>query len=117
MLKAIAFGNKKKSCVKDVPPAIAEYAAQLRRLLGADLRDVLLFGSRATGTHRPTSDYDIAVFVGDDADLARSRRIASDAAYDHLLQGFDIRPVVLHVHRRAERSQFLGHVRDVGIRI
>lgn len=103
--------------MKDVPPAIAEYAAQLRRLLGADLRDVVLFGSRATGTHRPTSDYDIAVFVGDDADLARSRRIASDAAYAHILKGYDIRPVVLHVHRRAERSQFLGHVRDVGIRI
>ena len=55
MLKAISFGNKKKCCVKDVRSAIAEYAAQLRRLLGADLRDVLLFGSRATGTHRPTS--------------------------------------------------------------
>jgi predicted nucleotidyltransferase len=113
----ISSSNKKKFRVKDVPPAVADYVAQLRDLLGADLRDVVLFGSRATGTHGPNSDYDLAVFVGDDADLARSRRIASDAAYPLVLRGYDIRPVVLHFHRREERSQFLGHVRDVGIRL
>lgn len=103
--------------MKAVPAAVADYVAQLRKLLGADLRDVVLFGSRATGTNRPDSDYDIAVFVGDDADIARSRRIASDAAYPHILRGYDIRPVVLHLNRRDERSQFLGHVREVGIRL
>lgn len=98
-----------------MPPAVADYVAQLRHLLGADLREVVLFGSRAMGTNRPDSDYDIAVFVADDADIARLRRIASDAAYPHVLRGYDIRPVVVHLSRREERSQFLGHVRDVGI--
>jgi predicted nucleotidyltransferase len=100
-----------------LPAAVAGYVAQLRDLLGDDLRDVVLFGSRATGTHRPNSDYDIAVFVADEADLARVRRIASDTAYPHVLRGFDIRPVVLRLNRRDERSQFLGHVRDVGVRL
>lgn len=103
--------------MKSVPAAVADYVAQLRHLLGPDLRDVVLFGSRAMGTNRPDSDYDIAVFVADDADIARSRRIASDAAYPHVLRGYDIRPVVVHLSRRDERSQFLGHVRDVGIRL
>jgi predicted nucleotidyltransferase len=100
-----------------VPDAIVDYVTQLRDLLGDDVRDVVLFGSRATGTHRENSDYDIAVFVGDEADLAAARRIASDTAYPHVLRGFDIRPVVLRLNRRDERSQFLGHVRDVGVRL
>jgi uncharacterized protein len=98
-----------------MPSVLARYAGDLREALGPDLDHVVLFGSRAMGTHRPDSDYDVAVFVRDEANLARSRQIASDVAYPYVLSGYDIRPVVLHRRRRDERSQFLGHVREVGI--
>ncbi len=90
------------------------YVAALRRALLDELSAVLLFGSRATGAHRPDSDFDIAVFVRDDADLTRLRRVVSDIAYPFVLRGYDFRPVVLRARRRAERSQFLGHIRAVG---
>ncbi len=90
------------------------YAARLREALREDVTAMFLFGSRATGAHRPDSDYDIAVFVRDDADLARLRRVASNTAYPFVLRGYDFRPVVLHHARRDERSQFLSHIKTVG---
>jgi predicted nucleotidyltransferase len=68
----------------------AEDAAVLRKLraaleaaYGERLREVLLFGSRARGDHRPDSDFDVAVILDpfDDfwAESRRLRAIARDA--------------------------------------
>lgn len=56
---------------------------------------LILFGSRARGQAREDSDYDVAVMVRDLADRRRVRRILSDLAYDHILDGFFIRPIPL----------------------
>ena len=44
---------------KAVESAIAQAVAGYKRLLGPRLAQVWLFGSRATGTHRPDSDVDL----------------------------------------------------------
>lgn len=56
---------------------------------------VLLFGSRARGDARRTSDYDVAVLVRGPLDEGRANDAITDAAYRHILAGIHIRPVVL----------------------
>lgn len=56
---------------------------------------VLLFGSRARGEARRTSDYDVAVLVRGPLDEGRANDAITDAAYRHILAGIHIRPVVL----------------------
>jgi predicted nucleotidyltransferase len=56
---------------------------------------MILFGSRARNQARIDSDYDIAVVVRDLSDRWPVQRILSSLAYDHILSGFFIRPIVL----------------------
>lgn len=56
---------------------------------------VILFGSRARGQASADSDYDIAVVVRDLSDRRRVRQTLSGLAYEHVLNGFFIRPIPL----------------------
>lgn len=47
----------------DARKRAAYFSAALRKRLGANLRQVILFGSRARGDFREGSDYDFAVVV------------------------------------------------------
>jgi len=49
-----------------VDHAVAGYANALRRLYGARLKGVYLFGSRARGDHARASDADLAVVLSDE---------------------------------------------------
>ncbi|MCZ7625595.1 MAG: hypothetical protein C3F12_05680 [Candidatus Methylomirabilota bacterium] len=42
---------------------VKEYVAELRKRLGSSMRQVLLFDSRARGSAREDSDYDMLVVV------------------------------------------------------
>jgi predicted nucleotidyltransferase len=42
-----------------------------------------------------SSDYDVAIVLRDPSDRRHFRRILSDLAYEHVLDGFFIRPVLL----------------------
>ena len=42
---------------------VKEYVTELRKRLGSSMRQVLLFGSRARGSAREDSDYDMLVVV------------------------------------------------------
>lgn len=53
---------------------LAQIKTILRRALGAKRYAVYLFGSRATGSARPASDYDIAVSA--DEDISRELSVA-----------------------------------------
>ena len=43
--------------------AITEYARKLRALLGVNLKELVLFGSRARGDYRESSDYDCLIIL------------------------------------------------------
>jgi len=45
------------------PPAAMEYAAKVRKCLGAHARQVILFGSQARGDATVASDYDFVIVV------------------------------------------------------
>jgi uncharacterized protein len=87
-----------KTAVEVLPYAAASRLADYKRAVEKALPGVeklILFGSRARGQAREDSDYDAAVVVRDLSDLRQVRRILSDLAYDHILDGFFIRPVPL----------------------
>jgi len=74
--------------------AVREFAGRVRELLGADLKAMHLFGSRARGDGHEQSDLDIALIV---ARGARARRydvydLAFDVGLDHSV---DLAPLVL----------------------
>jgi predicted nucleotidyltransferase len=60
--------------------ALREFAARIRAALGANLRDLRLFGSKARGDARPDSDLDVLVVVAGDRVCAEDRAI--DIAFD-----------------------------------
>jgi predicted nucleotidyltransferase len=73
---------------------LAAYKRDVQRALPG-VEKMILFGSRVRGQARADSDYDIAVVVRDLSDRRHVRRILSDLAYDHILNGFFIRPIPL----------------------
>lgn len=78
--------------------AIDEFVSRTRALLGAGLREVRLFGSRARGEGHEDSDVDIALIV---ADGTRQRRHdVYDLAFDvGLAHGIALAPLVLEESR------------------
>jgi predicted nucleotidyltransferase len=81
-----------------LPQAAACRLADYKRAVKTALPGVeklILFGSRARGQAHEDSDYDVAVVLRDLSDRRHVRRILSDLAYDHILDGFFIRPIPL----------------------
>jgi uncharacterized protein len=74
--------------------AVRKFVARVRELLGTELRDVRLFGSRARGEGHEHSDIDLALIV---APGGRGRRYAVyDLAFDVGLEhSVDLAPLVL----------------------
>lgn len=60
---------------------IKEVKTVLQAKLGHDIRDVILFGSRATGTARDDSDYDVLIVLNRPYDW-RDRDQVFDLIYD-----------------------------------
>lgn len=63
--------------------------------LPGQVAEMRLFGSRARGEARSDSDYDVAVFVRAPFDCWDAQTALSDAAYPHVLDGINIRPISL----------------------
>lgn len=102
--------------------AASAFADQVRSAFDEEVVGIHLFGSVATGSHRPTSDVDILVVVADDApfDVVDDRLL--DVAYDIMLSHGV--PVEVHTVRettfeaREERGEpFVGRVVREGVRI
>jgi len=77
--------------------AVARLAAYKRAVVHAvpGIEKLILFGSRARGQASDESDYDVAIVLRNPSDRRHFRRILSDLAYEHVLDGFFIRPVLL----------------------
>jgi predicted nucleotidyltransferase len=78
-------------------PATAQAVQQFRQRLEADFdaRELIVYGSRARGDHRPDSDADVAVLLeGAHQPFLDTKLKMSDAAYDVLLEtGINISPL------------------------
>ena len=63
-------------------PVLATFVRDLQDALGAHLRGVWLFGSRARGKSNVESDYDVCVVV--DGNAEQAERIVSATSYEIL---------------------------------
>jgi len=95
---------------------LAELVDKLRSRLGENLRQVILFGSRARGDHRPDSDFDCMVLV--DA-LDASVEEAVDVVGGELLLErdavFSIFPVTVERFRTETAEPLFRNVREDGV--
>lgn len=57
--------------MQQVDPVITRYASEVRRRLGARVRSIILFGSRARGDAAEGSDYDMLLVLARRTDEAR----------------------------------------------
>ncbi len=60
--------------------ALREFSTRIRAALGANLRELRLFGSKARGDARPDSDLDVLVVVT--GDRVGAEDLAIDIAFD-----------------------------------
>lgn len=98
------------------------YRQALQAAFPGALREVILFGSRARGDAGPSSDFDVAVVLPRELALDRNaRRRLSDAAWEHVVDGYPIVPVALDADELADdsplRSELGARVATDGIRI
>lgn len=61
---------------------LRELKKSLRNRFGNDVKDVILFGSRAAGTAREDSDYDILIIFSREYDDRQFRERLTDILYD-----------------------------------
>ncbi len=53
----------RKSTVRTTDPIVVQYAAAVRQRLGARVKSITLYGSRARGDAKPGSDYDMLLVL------------------------------------------------------
>ena len=81
--------------------ALREFIDRVRPMLGAELREARLFGSRARGEGHEHSDLDIVLIVG--AGGRARRREIYDLAFDvGLAHGVELAPLVIDEQRLDE---------------
>jgi predicted nucleotidyltransferase len=96
---------------------IREFKRLAESALPGRVKKVVLYGSRARGSARPESDWDVAVFIKGRVaakEATTLSHIGSDLFFD---RGWNIHPVVLPARREAEDSVFLRSVRKDGIAV
>lgn len=100
--------------------AIDEFVTAARALLGADLHEIRLFGSRARGEGTPDSDVDLALIVTPNG---RARRYeVSDLAFDiGLRHSILLAPTVMTRDRldelRAAERRFAADLDREGVQL
>jgi predicted nucleotidyltransferase len=99
-------------------PVLATFVRDLREALGAQLREVWLFGSRARGESNAESDYDVCVVV--DANAEQAERVVSAESYEILDRYEDLISGPVYDREEWERSLNtpLGwNIRKEGVRL
>lgn len=93
-----------------------ELVAKLRSRLGDNLRQIVAFGSRARGAHRPDSDFDCLAIL---EELSPAAEEAIDAVAGELLDDHDIvvsiLPVAEETYRASSGDPLFRNVRKEGV--
>jgi predicted nucleotidyltransferase len=112
--------------VHGLDPATAHAVQQFRQLLKADFaaKELIVYGSRARGDHRPDSDADVAVLMdGAHKPFLDTKLKMSDAAYDVLLDtGINISPLPIWLDEWAHPETYvnpalLANIAREGVRL
>lgn len=74
---------------------LKQFSQEVKRRFPDNVTQVVLFGSRARGNARRSSDYDVAVFVRTLGNRRDVDHALADIAYPHILSGVHIRALSL----------------------
>jgi predicted nucleotidyltransferase len=95
---------------------LTDFVRQLRTRLGSQLKQIILYGSRARGDHAPDSDYDCLAIV--DALHPGLKDTIFEVAGDFLFRHnavFSVIPVAEDEYRRRVYNPLFMNVRGEGI--
>ena len=100
----------------DNDPILKRFREALADLYGPALDRVVLFGSRARGDAREDSDYDLAVFLNETADLwAEWDRLANLRVRFLDAGGPFIEAIPFHISDYARRTPLMHEIRKDGV--
>ena len=99
-----------------VNPVLTKFRAALDKLYGDRIERIVLYGSRARGDARPSSDYDVAVFLKDLSDRWTEADRIAIAATDILAEtGAVIHAMPYRAGSYRERTPLMHELRREGL--
>lgn len=99
-----------------------DFAKNVRRMLGASLDSVIVYGSYVRGDYSEFSDIDVMLLVSlGDEEIKNISDQISDLAFDFMMKyGIDISPVITntdHFNYWVDNLPYYRNVRDEGVRL
>ena len=98
------------------------FSREMKRILGENLKKVILYGSYARGDYTKDSDIDIMVLLDlSDIDIKKYRHELSGATYDFNMDyDVDIKPIAKnqeHFNKWVEVYPFYSNVASEGVKL
>lgn len=117
--KAIAMGRV-MVMPQTMQSLIEQYIAEIKKIYGTHLREVILYGSYARGDYRPDSDIDIMILLDmSDMDLKAYSQQLSYMTYDFNLDNdLDIKPIAKseeHFRKWVVNYPFYANINREGV--
>ena len=99
---------------------IEQYVSEIKKIYGAHLRQIILYGSYARGDHGPDSDIDIMILLDiSDLELKTYGQTLSYMTYDFNLENdLDIKPIAkneAHFKKWSKNYPFYANVEKEGV--
>ena len=99
---------------------IEQYVSEIKKIYGAHLRQIILYGSYARGDYGPDSDIDIMILLDiSDLELKTYGQTLSYMTYDFNLENdLDIKPIVkneAHFKKWVDNYPFYANVEKEGV--
>ena len=99
---------------------LIEFADDVKKIIGPNLKRIILYGSYARGDNTLNSDIDVMILVSlNDDEIRKIRDDISDCAFEFLMQyGVDISPAITsinHFEYWVDTLPFYRNVRDEGV--
>ena len=99
-----------------------QYIEEIKRIIGSDVRNIILYGSYARGDYKSDSDIDLMILVSCSEDKAVDlQNKLFDVSYDFWYQyDLEINPIVKnksHFIRWVENYPFYNNVQKEGINL
>ena len=101
---------------------IGQYIAEVKKIYGSNLKQVILYGSYARGDYTPDSDIDVMILLDiSDMEIKNYRHQLSEMTYDFNMDyELDIKPIVkneAHFNKWVLNYPFYANVSKEGVKL
>lgn len=99
----------------NIDKVVRDFVEEIKKLLGARLKKVILYGSYARGDYNQHSDVDIMILTNlSFKEIEEYRDKISDIAYDiELNTGVVLSPVIKNIENYNSKSKFIPFYKNV----